>query len=107
MDFTRGSGFSQLARRCPSGTKQLTFSKNPATPRIAYVAVGTQLRRVRHGDEQVRGHGALPGGVQHRDWLQQDKDDGWFVALGAGSTTVMAWNSQTGQSLQPDVQRAG
>ncbi len=98
MDFTRGSGFSNW-RPVPSGTKQLTFSKNPATPRIAYVAVGTQLRRYDTGTNSYVDTGHFPAAFNIDTWLQQDKDDGWFVALGAGSTTVVAWNSATGQSL--------
>ncbi len=98
VDFTRGSGFSNW-RPVPSGTKQLTFSKNPATPRIAYVAVGTQLRRYDTGTNSYVDTGHFPAAFNIDTWLQQDKDDGWFVALGAGSTTVVAWNSATGQSL--------
>ena len=65
-------------------------------------ASGTQLRRYEHGDEQLWRYGALPGEPSTVDtWLQQDKDDGWFVALGAGSTTVVAWNSADG--AEPDA----
>ena len=106
VDFTRGSGFSNW-RPVPSGTKQLTFSKNPATPRIAYVAVGTQLRRYDTGTNSYVDTGHFPGAFNIDTWLQQDKDDGWFVALGAGSTTVVAWNSATGQSLSRSFSRAG
>ena len=93
-----GAGYSNW-RPVPSGTKQLTLSENPATPRIAYVAVGTQLRRYDTGTNSYVDTGHFPAAFNIDTWLQQDKDDGWFVALGAGSTTVVAWNSATGQSL--------
>jgi len=102
VDFTRGVGFSNW-RSVPSGTKQLTFSKNPATPRIAFVAVGSQLRRYDIGTNSYVDTGNFPASFNIETWLQQDKDDRWFVANGASSGTVIAWNSQTGQSYTRSV----
>ena len=99
VDFTRGSGLSNW-RPVPSGTKQLTFSKNPATPRIAYVAVGTQLRRYDTGTNSYVDTGHFPGAFNIDTWLQQDKDDGWFVALvAAGAPRGSPGTVPTGQSL--------
>ena len=102
VDFTRGVGFSNW-RPVPSGTKMLTFSKNPATPRLAFVAVGSQLRRYDTGTNSYVDTGLFPAAFNINDWLQQDKDDRWFVANAATSGTVIAWNSQTGQSYTRSV----
>ena len=98
VDFQRGVGFSNW-RSAPSGTRQITFSKNPATPRIAFVTTnGGQLRRFDTGTMQWADVGLFPVAFNSSEWLQQDKDDRWFVALGATAGTVLAWNSATGQS---------
>ena len=86
MDFTRGSGFSNWRQRGAVGDlKQFTFSKNPATPRIAFVARrarscgGTNTATNSYVDT-----GHFPGAFNVGSWLQQDKDDGWFVAWAPG-----------------------
>ena len=94
-DLQRGVGFSNW-RSAPSGTRQITFSKNPATPRIAFVTTnGGQLRRLDTGTMQWPDAGLFPVAFNSSEWLQQDKDYCWFVALGVMAGTVLESNSAT------------
>ena len=74
-----------------------TFSNNPATPQIAYVYNGSQLVRLNTATNQVQNTGNFPKAMGAGGWLQQDKNDAWFVKGLSGQ--VIAWNSQTNQTL--------
>jgi hypothetical protein len=98
-DFQRGVGFSNW-RPLPGGSTHLTFSKNAATPRIAYITTSDgRLRRYDTGTNSWADTGLFPAAFNSGNgvWLQQDRNDRWFVALGAVGGSVIAWNSQTGE----------
>jgi hypothetical protein len=100
VDFTRGQGLRNWRRPAvgPSGDLNFTFSNNPATPQIAYVFTGSQLVRLNTATNQVANTGNFPKALGSGGWLQQDATDTWFVK-GNGTDQVVAWNSQTGQTL--------
>ena len=100
VDLTRGSGLSnwrQLAVQ-PGTTSAATFSQNPATPQILYVATGSALVRVNTATNTAANTGNFPANIPMLGWMTQDKQDGWFVGLGTTSGTVVAWNSQTNET---------
>ena len=98
VDFTRGSGFSNW-RPVPAGTKQLTFSKNPATPRIAYVAVGNRLRRYDVGTNSWADSDFFPRYSTSIPGCSRTRTIAGSSRSARLSSTVIAWNSETGQSL--------
>jgi uncharacterized protein YjdB len=103
VDLERGVGLSNW-RQVPNGARpgsdlNWTFSKNPATPQIAYSYSGGQLVRVNTGTNQVQNTGNFPKSMSSGYWLQQDKDDEWFVKM-EGAGAVVAWNSVTNQTLR-------
>jgi uncharacterized protein YjdB len=101
VDFTRGSGFSNW-RPTPAVTADLsfTFAQHPADPQIAYYVNGTTLSRY-----DTRTNAAAPAGHFPKSfasvtatpltWLQQDKNDEWFVMMPTDQSLVIAWNSVT------------
>jgi len=102
VDFTRGVGFSNY-RLLPSGGRPnldlcFTFSSVPGQERIAYVISGGQLNRFNTATMQVENTGNFPLTTTLEGWLQQDKNDEWFVGL-QSPTTAFAWNSRTNQLL--------
>jgi hypothetical protein len=102
VDLTRGQGLSNW-RPTPSVNADLcvTFSYNPATPRIAYYLSGTVLRRYNTATSANEPAGNFPhdfGGTQ-LTWLQQDRNDEWFVMMPRDQSRVIAWNSVTNQVL--------
>jgi hypothetical protein len=100
VDLTRGSGLSnwrQLAVS-PRTTSGASFSQNPATPQILFVATTSGLVRVNTATNTTANTGFFPANVPLQGWLTQDKQDGWFVGLGNTSGTVVAWNSQTNET---------
>jgi hypothetical protein len=106
VDFNGASGFSNWRPFAPgaepSTELHLTFSHNPATPRIAFIinAAG-HLIRYNTATNQIANTGNFPRqawGVRY--WLQGDKNDRWFVANRLDGNGANAWNSQTNQSIQ-------
>jgi hypothetical protein len=99
VDLTRGSGLSNWRPLAvsPRTTSAATFSQNPATPQILYVATGNGLVRVNTATNTVANTGYFPANIPMLGWITQDKRDGWFVGLGTSSGTVVAWNSQTNE----------
>jgi hypothetical protein len=103
VDLERGVGLSNW-RQVPNGARpgsdlNWTFSKNPATPQIAYSYSGGQLVRVNTGTNQVQNTGNFPKSMSSGYWLHQDKNDEWFVKM-EGAGAVVAWNSVTNQTLR-------
>ena len=102
VDFTRGAGFANY-RALPSAGQPaidlgFTFSSVAGQERIAYVLNGGQLKRFNTATMQVENTGNFPLTATLFGWLQQDKNDEWFVGL-ADASTVFAWNSRTNQLL--------
>lgn len=109
VDFRRGVGFSNW-RAFPNTSFQLsfTFSQNPATPRIAYYLNGTSLRRYNTATGQDENTGNFPHSFAAQTggtitWLQQDKNDEWFVMMPTNASQVIAWNSRTNQTLTRSI----
>ena len=102
VDFTRGTGFSNYRVLPPAGRPNLdlrfTFSSVAGQERIAYVINGGQLKRFNTATMQVENTGNFPLTTTLEGWLQQDKNDEWFVGL-ADQQTAFAWNSRTNQLL--------
>ncbi|HEX4468540.1 MAG TPA: Ig-like domain-containing protein [Gemmatimonadaceae bacterium] len=101
VDFTRGGGFSNW-RRTPTVNSDLcfTFSFVPATPQIAYFLNGTTLHRYDTRTNAVSDSGNFPKSFASITtssllWLQQDRNDEWFVMMPSDQSLVIAWNSVT------------
>lgn len=101
VDFTRGVGFANW-RPAPGVNADLcfTFSQNPATPRIAYFVSGNTLHRYNTQTNTLADSGHFPKSFASVTsapllWLQQDKNDGWFVMMPNDQSAVIAWNSST------------
>jgi hypothetical protein len=82
----------------------LTFSLNPATPRIAYVINGKRVDRYNTATNAIENTGNWPWNVSATgtgvDWLQGNLNDAWFVAMIQSNHTVVAFRPADG------VQRA-
>src|SRR6266576_6162106 len=102
VDFTRGAGFSNYRVLPPAAQPKqdlrFSFSSLVSQPRIAYVINDGQLKRFNTATMQVENTGNFPLTTTLFGWLQQDKNDEWFVGL-ADASTVFAWNSRTNQLL--------
>jgi hypothetical protein len=101
VDFTRGVGFSNW-RRTPAVNSDLcfTFSFVAATPQIAYFLNGTTLHRYDTRTNTVADSGNFPKSFASITsssllWLQQDRNDEWFVMMPGDQSLVIAWNSVT------------
>lgn len=101
VDFTRGVGFSNW-RRTPAVNSDLcfTFSFAPSTPRIAYYVSGTTLHRYDTRTNTVADSGNFPKSFASVTtapllWLQQDRNDQWFVMMPSDQSLIIAWNSTT------------
>jgi hypothetical protein len=101
VDFTRGAGFSNW-RRTPAVNSDLcfTFSFVPATPQIAYFVSGTTLHRYDTRTNTLADSGNFPKSFASITtspllWLQQDRNDQWFVVMPHDQSLVIAWNSVT------------
>jgi hypothetical protein len=101
VDFTRGAGFSNW-RRTPTVNSDLcfTFSFVPTTPQIAYYLTGTTLHRYDTRTNAVADSGNFPKSFASVTtssllWLQQDRNDQWFVMMPKDQSLVIAWNSVT------------
>jgi len=103
VDFTRGVGFSNYrllpAAAQPERDLCFSFSNLASQPRIAYVLNGGVLKRFNTQTMQVENTGHFPVTLNADVWLQHDKSDVRFAGLRNGNTTVVAWNSRTGQLL--------
>src|SRR5207249_11311964 len=102
VDFTRGRGFSNY-RALPAAARpgmdlRFSFSSVAGQERIAYVINGGQLKRFNTATMRVENTGNFPLSTALDGWLQQDKNDEWFVGL-ADAQTAFAWNSRTNQVL--------
>lgn len=97
VDFRRGQGLSSW-RRVPAGSMQITFSRNPSTPRIAYVAtMDGRLRRFDTGSMSFADSGPFPATFPVSGagrWLQNSYGDSVFVAIGSGER-VITWDVRT------------
>src|SRR5205823_4606479 len=82
----------------PGMDLRFSFSSVAGQERIAYVINGGQLRRFNTATMRVENTGNFPLSTALDGWLQQDKNDEWFVGL-ADAQTAFAWNSQTNQLL--------
>jgi len=102
VDFTRGWGFSNYralpAAAQPGMDLRFSFSSVAGQERIAYVINGGQLKRFNTATMRVENTGNFPLSTVLDGWLQQDRNDEWFVGL-ADPQTAFAWNSQTNQLL--------
>jgi len=102
VDFTRGAGFSNYRLLPPTARPmrdlRFTFSSVAGQERIAYVISGGQLKRFNTATMQVENTGNFPLTAALFGWLQQDKNDEWFVGL-VDQQTAFAWNSRTNQLL--------
>ena len=105
-DFTAGSGLSNYrALNGPSDANLgTTFSLRADTPHIIYYFQGSTLVRFNTLTMSAEPSGFFPKSFSGLSgaagqWLQQDKDDRWFVFMNSGQTTVYAWDSQTDQLL--------
>jgi Big-like domain-containing protein len=100
VDFTRGVGFSnyRLLTVQPRMDVAATFSNLAGQERIMYIMTNSQLLRYNTATMSVENTGYFPLNQGLQTWLQQDKNDIWFVGL-VNATTAFAWNSQTNQYL--------
>lgn len=100
VDFTRGVGFSnyRLLTVQPRMDLAATFSSVAGQERILYIMTNSQLVRYNTATMATQNTGFFPLTQALQTWLQQDKNDVWFVGL-VNATTAFAWNSQTNQFL--------
>lgn len=103
VDLRRGVGLSNW-RPAPTknGDLSFTFAQAPATPRIAYVMQGTVLHRFNTATMRMENRPPFPMDfAAHTSspliWLQQSRDDQWFVMMPRDQSLVIAWNRMTGQ----------
>jgi len=102
VDYEYGVGVIGGSYRQPrvgGGDLTFSFSNVASTPQIAYGFAGSSLQRLNTATNTLANTGnfphQLPGGTN--EWLQQDKNDIWFVWMNSGS--LYAWNSQTNVQL--------
>jgi len=115
VDFTRGTGIAnwRIAPNGINGDLSFTFSYNPATPRIGYYLEGAVLKRYDAAAMALAPQGLFPkdlssaGGNLQYTWLQQDKNDEWFVMMPGDQSRIIAWNSRTDQMRVMTTTRAG
>ena len=105
-DITPGSGVSNYRALTGLNDAYLaaTFSLRTDSPEILYYFNGSSLVRWNTRTNSAAPSGLFPKnftalGGQSGHWLQQDKDDRWFVFMNPGATTIYAWDSQTDQLL--------
>jgi membrane peptidoglycan carboxypeptidase len=82
------------------GDLSFSFSLNPATPRIAYVelnSLSNVVQRYNTATNRVENTGNWPWrpAVGSINWLQNNLNDTWFVAMG-NNVTVVAWRPSDG-----------
>ena len=108
VDFVRGQGFSNwrsLASDAqPAHDLSFTFSYNSATPYIAYVTTNIgQLVRYNTITNKTEIAGLFPKTWTGTSWLQNDKNDAWFVANTENNAACVAFNSVTGQTITKTI----
>lgn len=101
VDYQLGVGLDTDSKRQLTGSLApdkdicFSFSNNPATPRIAYVINGGDLKRIDTDSMSVANTGNFPQ-TSFSWWgqLMHDRNDEWFIARdGPSSTTWCAWKS--------------
>ena len=115
VDFTRGVGTSnwRIAPNGINGDLSFTFAYNPATPLVGYYLQGATLKRYDVATMKDAPQGLFPkdlssaGGNLQYTWLQQDKNDDWFVMMPGDQSRIIAWNSKTDQLRVMTTTRAG
>src|SRR6266567_2818267 len=98
VDFTRGVGFTNY-RALPVQPRQdlaATFSNVAGNERILYILTNSQIVRFNTATMLLENTGNFPLNHALQTWLQQDKNDVWFVGL-VDASTAFAWNSQTNE----------
>jgi hypothetical protein len=86
----------------PAGDLSFSFSNNPATPHIAYVANGSQIVRINTETMTLANTGNFPHtATTSADsyWMHTDKNDQWFVWHATSGGQVKAWNSTTDSEI--------
>jgi hypothetical protein len=78
------------------------FSLNPATPRIAYLVdpSGMSVNRYNTATNAIENTGNwpwIPTGGERIDWLQNNVNDTWFVAMFNSNNTVIAFRPADGR----------
>src|SRR5437016_3507856 len=98
VDFTRGVGFTNY-RALPVQPRQdlaATFSTVAGNERILSILTNSQIVRFNTATMLLENTGNFPLNHALQTWLQQDKNDVWFVGL-VDASTAFAWNSQTNE----------
>jgi hypothetical protein len=108
VDFVRGQGFSNwrslASGAYPAHDLSFTFSYKKDTPHIAYVTTGSgQLIRYNTLTNKIENTGLFPKSWAGNGWLQNDKNDVWFVGNTAGNAACVAFNSVTGQTITQTI----
>jgi hypothetical protein len=103
VDYRRGGTLSRWRRLEVSGPDlSFTFSLQPTTPQIAFVVRDMVLQRFDTRTMSLANTGHFPKdlsafGKDYLVWLQNDRNDEWFVMMTQESGQVIAWNSVTDQ----------
>src|SRR5262245_58800946 len=97
VDFERGQGFSNwrslASDSYPAHDLSFTFSYKKDTPHIAYVTTaGGRLVRYNTRTNKAEPIGNFPKPWTGESWLQNDKNDRWFVATTATNGACVAFN---------------
>ena len=109
VDYRRGGTLSNWRAASFTGPDlSFGFSLNPATPRIAFAVRDMVLQRYDTEPMALANTGHFPKdfsaqGNDYLVWLQNDKNDEWFVMMMQNGGKVIAWNSQTDQTLTLSV----
>ena len=108
VDLTRGSGLSnwrQLAVQ-PGTTSTASFSQNPATPQILYVATGSTLVRVNTATNTTANTGNFPANLPRwGGWSRTSRTAGsWGWARRPGGGGV---EQPDQRDPQQELQRTG
>jgi hypothetical protein len=120
VDYHRGGRLSNWRAGLSGPDLTFTFSLNPATPRIAYHVRDMVLHRFDSEKMKRANTGRFPKsfaalGKADLVWLQNDRNDEWFVMMMQDRDRVIAWNSRTDQLLtqvvfgldEPHLERDG
>src|SRR4030095_14541086 len=108
VDFIRGQGFSNWRNLAsdsyPAHDLAFTFSYKIDTPHIAYVTTGSgRLVRYNTLTNIAETIGNFPKSWTGESWLQNDKNDRWFVATAATNGACFAFNSETNQTMTQTI----
>src|SRR5262245_32201199 len=108
VDFERGQGFSNwrslASDSYPAHDLSFTFSYKKDTPHIAYVTTaGGRLVRYNTRTNKAEPIGNFPKPWTGESWLQNDKNDRWFVATTATNGACVAFNSETNQTMTQTI----